>query len=299
MIALTTVVFALLVNVSESWHGSSKSFLGRHNVIKSHQISFRRLSLHMSSPDETKSEEKKEEDSPRANRPPIMPFDFARDDIPIPAKKVVKKDVQESAEMTKFRRETNNARANSNRRVEDDESKAVVESPGKWKKKNEWVEDPSRPTGYANQQLEDDEENWVPSSDKEGVDKFLSDYFFESEYDSPKRKDAKGVIRNVTLISGIFGTVFTLLFYAFPGKFISYRGTADFSKRYSSDFINKDPSELLNDKENEDQVRKVEQGGGEFFDDGEGLPAKEQFDQRIPYQKNAEDARAPGRTEYL
>jgi hypothetical protein len=254
----------------------------------------------MSSTDETKSEEKKGEDSPRSNRPPIMPFDdFVRDDIVLPQKKDVKKDVQESAEMAKFRRETNNARVNSNKWVEDDDSKAVVESPGKWKKKNDWVEDPSRPTGYANQQREDDEENWVPSSDKEGVDKFLSDYFFESDYDSPKRKDAKGVIRNVTLISGVFGTIFTLLFYAFPGKFISYRGTADFSKRYSSDFINKDPSELLNDKENEDQVRKVEQGGGEFFDNGEGIPAKEQFDQRIPYQKNSEDARAPGRTEYL
>jgi hypothetical protein len=250
-----------------------------------------------STDDETKSEEKKEEDRPRSNRPPIMPFDFARDDIVIPTKKVVKKDVQESAEMTKFRRETNNARVNSNRWVEDDDSKAVVESPRT--KKNKWVEDPSRPTGYANQEKEDDEENWVPSSDSEGVEKFLKDYFFESEYDSPKRKDAKGVIRNVTLISGIFGTVFTLLFYAFPGKFISYRGTADFSKRYSSDFIQKDPSELLNDKENEDQVRKVEQGGGEFYDDGEGLPAKEPFDQRIPYQKNADDARAPGRTEYL
>lgn len=89
------------------------------------------------------------------------------------------------------------------------------------------------------------------------------------------------------------------IYFTMITSHVIYRGTADFSKRYSSDFINKDPSELLNDKVNEDQVRSVEQGGREFYDDGEGLPVKEEVDQRIPYPEKASDARAPGRTEYL
>ena len=93
------------------------------------------------------------------------------------------------------------------------------------------------------------------------------------------------------------GTVFTILFYAFPGKFISYRGTADFSKRYSSDFIIKDSSELLNDQVNEDLIRNVEVGGQKFFDDAVGLPLPD--DSRVPYPMKPSEARAPGRTENL
>ena len=242
-------------------------------------------------------------DTPQVtSRPPIIPFDFARDDI-LPPKvidKVVKKGISDEGKYSEkndsegYSEPATTTRSTSNKWVDDSDLKTAVRSTNS-RNGNKWVEDPSRPTGYGN--TDDDDDDWVPSADSEGVEKFLKDYFFNSPYDSPKRKDAKFVIRNVTLISGVLGTVFTILFYAFPGKFISYRGTADFSKRYSSDIITKDSSELLNDQVNEDLIRNVEVGGQKFFDDAVGLPLPD--DSRVPYPMKPSEARAPGRTENL
>ena len=251
----------------------------------------------MTSTDNAGGDEKKNEAPRTTSRPPIIPFDFARDDIMPP--KVVEKVASKA--MDSYGRDNDNdseavipSRSKSNKWVEDADLKTAVRSANN-DKRSKWVEDPSRPTGYGN--VDEDDDDWVPSQDSEGVEKFLKDYFFNSPYDSPKRKDAKFVIRNVTLISGILGTVFTILFYAFPGKFISYRGTADFSQRYSSDFIDKDPGELLNDKVNEDLVRSVEIGGESYFDDAVGLPPRD--DSRVAYPVKPSEARAPGRTENL
>lgn len=256
----------------------------------------------MASPDGASSDVEKVKTPPVTSRPPIIPFDFARDDI-LPPKvidKVVKKSISDE-DISSGKKENGgysepaiSARSTSNKWVDDTDLKTAVRSTNS-RNGNKWVEDPSRPTGYGN--ADEDDDDWVPSADSEGVEKFLKDYFFNSPYDSPKRKDAKLVIRNVTLISGVLGTIFTILFYAFPGKFISYRGTADFSKRYSSDFITKDPSELLNDQVNEDLTRNVEVGGQRFFDDAVGLPPPD--NSRVPYQIKPSEARAPGRTENL
>lgn len=241
-------------------------------------------------------------ESPRvSSRPPIIPFDFARDDI-MPKKKAETlpkssdgDNIDNSYSETDMSVEASLLSAKgSSRWTDGNEEKAVVRSANN-DRRNKWVEDPSRPTGYGN--VDEDDDDWVPSTESDGVEKFLKDYFFNSPYDSPKRKDAKFVIRNVTFISGALGTIFTILFYAFPGRFISYRGTADFSQRYAADFVNKDPSELLNDQVNDALTKSVEIGGESFYDDGVGLP--EPDNSRVPYPKKASDARAPGRTENL
>ena len=235
------------------------------------------------------------------SRPPIIPFDFAREDI-LPRKVENKKVEDEKAVITKSENSVDSDYSIDDRSIETQEA-----GSDRWntmlKKResisstssNKWVEDPSRPTGYGN--VDEDDDDWVPSSDSEGVEKFLKDYFFNSPYDSPKRKDAKFVIRNVTFISGILGTVFTILFYAFPGKFISYRGTADFSQRYSANVVDKDPSELLNEKVNNDLTRSVEIGGETFYDDGVGMPGPD--DSRVAYPRKSSDRVAPGRSESL
>ena len=263
-----------------------------------HYASRKSCSRCMSSSDDSTEEVKKVDDTRKSSRPPIIPFDFARDDIMPPnlTKKLSGlKDQAETIGKNIDSGSTGVAASAQDRNVwlDDADFKAKAEMrTANNDRRNKWVEDPSRPTGYGN--VDEDDDDWVPSSDSEGVEKFLKDYFFNSPYDSPKRRDAKFVIRNVTLISGVLGTIFTILFYAFPGRFISYRGTADFSQRYSSDFVDKDPSELLNDKVNEDLIRTVEIGGETFYDDGVGLPPPD--DSRVAYPKKASDGRAPGRT---
>ena len=253
------------------------------------------FSTYMSSSDDSTEEVKKVDDTRKSSRPPIIPFDFARDDIMPPNLTKKLSGVKETTDKISDSRSTEVVASAQDRNVwlddADFKAKADIRTANN-DRRNKWVEDPSRPTGYGN--VDEDDDDWVPSSDSEGVEKFLKDYFFNSPYDSPKRRDAKFVIRNVTLISGVLGTIFTILFYAFPGRFISYRGTADFSQRYSSDFVNKDPSELLNDKVNEDIVREVEIGGETFYDDGVGMPGPDES--RVAYPKKASDGRAPGRT---
>jgi hypothetical protein len=66
---------------------------------------------------------------------------------------------------------------------------------------------------------------------------------------SAARKEARSVIRNITGISVAIGIIFTAVWYAFPGQFISYRGDSEAvaaatSKRYAAAYI--DPDELLN-----------------------------------------------------
>lgn len=292
--------FALSVTSIHSWL-TTKSPL-RSKLSSKFSLSRQSSSKFMASSDD-KSADESAADTPRASsRPPIIPFDFARDDI-IPKKKAVESlpkstdsdNIGSSYSDIDVSDDTSLASAKGSSRWTDSNEEKIVVRSASSDRRNKWVEDPSRPTGYGN--VDEDDDDWVPSSDSEGVEKFLKDYFFNSPYDSPKRKDAKFVIRNVTFISGALGTIFTILFYAFPGRFISYRGTADFSQRYASDFVNKDPSELLNDQVNDALTKSVEIGGESFYDDGVGLP--EPDNSRVPYPKKASDARAPGRTENL
>jgi hypothetical protein len=296
LLRLLFLTAALLLNTIQSWQSQGNSYL----TLKQHSTKFQRVpSISMTSSEEPNVGAATSRDA--SSRPPIIPFDFARDDI-IPPKVIDRKvDYKEEA----ITKNENSGDFDSN--VDDESARTQGVGSDRWnpspKKKeslsstssNKWVEDPSRPTGYGN--VDEDDNDWVPSSDSEGVEKFLKDYFFNSPYDSSKRRDAKFVIRNVTLISGILGTIFTILFYAFPGKFISYRGTANFSQRYSTEITDKDPSELLNDKVNNDLTRSVEIGQETFYDDGIGMPGPD--DSRVAYPKKDSDRYAPGRTENL
>ena len=131
------------------------------------------------------------------NRPPIIPFDgtsFQRPDVIPPPKKVDPPSPQKPAD------------------------KQLVEP--KSNQQTQFVEDPSRPTGYGNK--DDDDDSWIPSNDSTGVDKFLKDYILDNPYDSGKRRDAKLVVRNVFLFSFAIGAIFTTLFYALIQSILSY-----------------------------------------------------------------------------
>lgn len=201
-------------------------------------------------------------------QPPIIPFDgFAREDIPMPTPKVeVKQPVQERS------------------KIKSDKQPVIQNASG-------WIEDPNRPTGYGRPDLDDDEDemqqkmiedNWLPPADETPIQKWFRDTYIGSPYDSRKKKQARYVITNITIISFAIGFIFTAIWYAFPGKFISVRGDTDFTARYSSDFV--PPQGLLSDEWSKpSQVNP--QDTGSFFDEGrEGLPEIEQT--RFPLERN-------------
>ena len=153
-----------------------------------------------------------------------------------------------------------------------------------------WIEDPSRPTGYGRPDLDDNEEEMrqkmledgylQPAAEDEGpFQRWFRDTYIDSPYDSRKKKQARYVIRNITGISFAIGFVFAAIWVAFPGKFISVRGSdADrFTERYASDFVA--PEGLLSDEWSKSKVSGDQQG--RFFDDAVGLPVQEQT--RFPY----------------
>lgn len=246
MKATTTIVFCLLL--------CTEITAFKRNAFVNHQISSaRRTPLLIRWRTQPLLAAADGDDKNDMNRPPIIPFDFARDDIVVPQKK------KEPERQKPPPMEVTKAESSS---------------------KTKFAEDPSRPTGYGN--TDEDDDNWVPSTDTTGVEKFMKDYILNSPYDSSQRQDAKFVARNVIFFSFAIGTIFTVLFYAFPGKFIERRGAVDFSQRYQQSFV--DPNGLLNDEFNN--------SGGELFDSAVPPPKD---DGRVPYE-DRKDARAPGRS---
>lgn len=76
---------------------------------------------------------------------------------------------------------------------------------------------------------DNDDPNWVPSIDDSewggsGIIRYLKDVYIGTEFDSPKKKEARYVVRNITGFSVAIGIIFTITFYASDGKFISYKG---------------------------------------------------------------------------
>ena len=125
------------------------------------------------------------------------------------------------------------------------------------------------------------------------VSGFFKEVLVDGEYDSRRRVQARGVVRSIAVLSFGIGCVFTLVWYAFPGKFISYRGDKDFSARYSQQMY-VDPDELLRDT-----YRPGAAGSDALFDNAENLPAKEQFADRR-FLPSPERTQAPsGRSEYF
>jgi Na+-driven multidrug efflux pump len=52
----------------------------------------------------------------------------------------------------------------------------------------------------------------------------LRDAYIGAEKDSAERKQARFIVRSITVISITIGIIFTSIWYLFPGQFISYRG---------------------------------------------------------------------------
>lgn len=113
----------------------------------------------------------------------------------------------------------------------------------------------------------------VDNSDRSKLDIFIltiskvtKELFVDGDYDSRRKKSARGVFRSIGTLSFGIGCVFTLVFYAFPG-FISYRGTTDYSARYSEVYVA--PNGLLDDDYKSSGAESVD------FDDKEA-PLREQ-----------------------
>lgn len=217
--------------------------------------------------------EKEEEDdeAPRPTRPPIIPFDgagFAREDIPTPPPK------QQEGSQSLL-----------------DRARKMVEEKQVFVNPTGWIEDPNRPTGYGRPDLDDDEdemfekmieEGWMPPADESPIQKWIRETYVGSPYDSRKKRQARGVVINITAICIGIGLVFTGIWFAFPGKFISVRGDRDFSARYAQDFV--PPDGLLSDEWL--SRPQTPSSGDAFFDDARGLPEQEQT--RFPYDKSTD-----------
>lgn len=236
--------------------------------------------------------EKGDKNADNSNRPPIIPFEeFAREDIYVPPKKEEKIPVQQKA-----------VKPRTNTRSKAETNVQPV-----------WLDPDPRPTGYDTPDDDNEEEmeeqrlmdGYVEQIPDNAVVRWFKDTYIGSPYDSRKKQQARYVIRNITIISFVIGFVFTAVWYAFPGKFISYRGDTDFTERYTQ--IYQDPSNLLeNDfqlyrsynqefsgSSNESPQNKLERGGSEYFDNAEGMPQKQET--RFSPESSA-PVRAPGRS---
>lgn len=163
-------------------------------------------------------------------KPQIIPFDFAREDIIPPALK---------EEMAKYRSKA---------------TTSTVAPPSINKSTQPKSKTASRPSGYDNEDINDvdpndidgEDPNWLPrdTSTANPLVNFLKDVYIGSPYDSRNKQQARYVVRNVTAISVAIGLVFTFIWYAFPGKFISFKGQRDGVSNAA--ILNKvDPNELL------------------------------------------------------
>ena len=229
-----------------------------------------------------------ERTAPQAQMKPIMFDEFARED-----KYVYKKLREES----KANEEKEKEKANKQKNIDENDS-----SNG-----NAWeslLNDPDRPTGYSNDNTDEeqenpyiigtDEEKWATEAEERTmidttlltVSDRIKDVWVDNPYDSRRRRQAKQVVKSITLLSFIIGCIFTFVWYAFPGKFISYRGDTSFTSRYSNYYV--DPDDLLNEVPTEENMNSAAPTGAinpkeyekekvlsRYLDDGQGLPVKE------------------------
>lgn len=181
--------------------------------------------------------------------------------------------------------------ASEKRKPDPPKREVVINSSG-------WIENPNRGTGYNTPDLNDNEEemrqkmlddNWTPEVlDESPLQRWFRDTYVGSPYDSRKKQQARYVIKNITAICFSIGFIFTAVWFAFPGKFISVRGQRDFSQRYQQSFV--EPEGLLS----EDWQRSQAPSAEPFFDDAKGLPEKERYaDQRIPLEQGKPFRLAP------
>lgn len=140
--------------------------------------------------------------------------------------------------------------------------------------------DSSRPTGYANEI--DEDPSWAPSASKDDFMKVLKDVYIGSDYDSAAKKQARYVVRNITGFSVAIGLIFTIIWYAFPGRFISYKGDKDSLNNPSSSIQYVNPDELLSKDlyNNRDVQFEDTKPPTDVIQWQDGIPSRP--DQRIP-----------------
>ena len=244
---------------------SLKHFGFVHNTIK-----FQKCYKNMRLYDKINSEKVENQ-----SRPPIIPFDddakkkrkapegvdeFARNDMPIKALQEVQQKISKTLtaiggtgqSTVNKRSEQQNDKKERGKRIsaltntERDGDGNIITNA-----------DDLRPSGYDNDDYDPNDEPNYPPSFIDGKDpdisvsqepsnallQFLQDTVIESPYDSNNKKQAKFVVRSITALSFAIGLVFTVVWYAFPGKFISYREGKDFTARYPAVYM--DPDQLL------------------------------------------------------
>ena len=220
--------------------------------------------------------EENENNSPpeSPDRPPVIMFDqdaFAREDI-------VDKKVAETIE--ELEKEKKNSKLGNS--IVDKSRPDYDPTPYDYEQ---------RPTGYSRRGMldvedEEDDPDWRPDAVKDDFTKVLKDIYVGSEYDSDAKKEARYVVRNITGFSVAIGIIFTIIWYAFPGRFISYKGdrNGDVMLPPINQYYQASPDDLLS----KDLYNNRDTNG--YFEDTneeklvpqwqDGTPAKP--DQRIP-----------------
>eukprot|EP01041_Mallomonas_annulata_P004317 gene4317-8584_t len=177
------------------------------------------------------------------SQPPLIPFD----------------------DVTTFSRSASNPKVSeTNKKSNQKTENPIIDiNLGVWQSSS----DDSRPTGYDKKEEDD---NWVPAIEENTSPflEFLKNVYISSPFDSNDKRQAKMVVRSITLLSLVFGIIFTVTWYAFPGSFIHYKANTQFASRYTAALI--DPEELLS--------TEFSESGGVFFDDGEPPMAKTTVD---------------------
>jgi hypothetical protein len=255
---------------------------------------------------EEKKVSEEEEDSAkyedRYNRPPIMPFEFARDDIPLPPP---------STSSNPNPRDI--VRANMQRAEEEDYKKQMDKIQEERQKR--WDAVDNRSTGYDTPDINDEVEEeptqemidsqplWMrPSTDDSQAIKVLKEIYIGTPFDSRNRKQARYIVRSITLISFGIGILFTAIWYLSPVKFISFKGEHDASnpaisssstvRNYNIDATGSpslytNPTKLPNyiDADALLQSEFEQSQGRKYFDDGVDLLNRDNsnINQRIPY----------------
>lgn len=293
-------------------------FAGRCNSFTRsiHALRWNKIRLYANT-DNANDNNKEQQGDKISNRPPIIPFDFVREDI-IPKATKSKNETDAKAVATGVDK-ASTASSDTSREtakrppiipfdfiredirpkrlpVDDNNNRNQQLVPGgKITKAAVNTRYDDRPTGYDTPDEDDDDVDaaMVSYDDNSNgsldnvIFKIFKDIYIGSPYDSRKKQQARYVITNITVISILIGAVFTATWYLFPGKFISFRGDADLSSRYTDTYKYIDPSDLLNNNgpsiyfnddgtsDDTDSAKGMSKATDEYLDSAVGLPVKE------------------------
>lgn len=209
----------------------------------------------------------------RPNSPKVIPFDFARDDQPMPKAQQgtnVDPKLIVQANLDKLNREM--------ARTSYDEDLTMEEMRRRW----DAVDNKS--TGYDTpdpmddipdpKDVIDERADWMKVNESDsGITAYLKEVYIGSPFDSRRKQQARYVIRSITLMSIGIGVIFTAIWYLAPGKFISYKGDMQSNNpttRSSSPLLYQDPTKSPSYIDPEQLLQsEFEQSSGKlYFDEG-------------------------------